>query len=111
MIKHWKDVVAEKRARQAATIPKEWILSDLPPKDTLNVIDFPEKCGLLKPKEIDITNSEVDVLLENMAKGVWSAVEVTTAFSKRAVIAHQLVRSGVPFSIEINTDSPTGPLG
>ena len=93
---HWKDIAAEKRARQAATIPKEWILSNLPPKDTLNVIDFPEKCGLLKPKEIDITNSDVDVLLENMAKRIWSAVEVTTAFSKRAVIAHQLVRSGCP---------------
>jgi amidase len=96
VIKHWKDVVAEKRVRQAATIPKEWILSNLPPKDTLNVIDLPEKCGLLNAKEIDITNSEVDLLLENMAKGIWSAVEVTTAFSKRAVVAHQLVRPGVP---------------
>lgn len=97
--KHWKDVVAEKRARQAATIPEDWILSNLPPKETLNVIDFPEKCGLLNAKEVDITNSEVGVLLENMAKGLWSAVEVTTAFSKRAVIAHQLVRLSVSFLI------------
>ena len=97
--KNWKDVVAEKRTRQAATMPKDWILSNLPPKETLNVIDFPEKCGLLSAKEIDITNSGVDVLLENMAKRIWSAVEVTTAFSKRAVVAHQLVRPGVPFLI------------
>lgn len=97
--KNWKDVVAEKRARQAATIPKDWILSNLPPKETLNVIDFPEKCGLLSAKEIHITNSGVDVLLENMAKRIWSAMEVTTAFSKRAVVAHQLVRPGVPFLI------------
>jgi amidase len=90
--KHWKDIIAEKRARQAVAIPEEWKLSNLPPKETLNVIDFPEKCGLLNAKEIEITNSEVDVLLDNMAKGVWSAVEVTTAFSKRAVVAHQLVR-------------------
>ena len=97
--KHWKDVVAEKPARQAATIPEDWILSGLPPKETINVIDFQEKCGLLNAKEVDITNSEADVLLKNMAKGLWSAVEVATAFSKRAVVAHQLVRPGVPFSI------------
>ena len=107
--KHWKDVVTEKRARQAATIPEDWILSNLPPKETLNVIDFPEKCGLLNAKEVVITNSEADVLLKNMAKGLWSAVEVTTAFSKRAVVAHQLVRPGVPFLI--CTDSFTVPPG
>ena len=60
---------------------------------------MPEKCGPLNAKEIDITNSEVDVLLENMAKGIWSAVEVTAAFSKRAVVAHQLVRPVVPILI------------
>ena len=111
--KHWKAVVAEKHARQAAMIPEDWILSNLPPKETLNVIDFPEKCGLLNAKEIDITNSEVGVLLEKMAKGFWSAVEVTTAFSKRAVVAHQLVRQRVPFLIWNlnNADSYTIPPG
>lgn len=90
--KHWKNLAAEKRARQVATIPKEWILQSLPHKEILNVIDFPEKCGLLTYREIEITNSEANVLLEKLAKGVWSAVDVTIAFAKRAVIAHQLVR-------------------
>ncbi|KAF8153288.1 general amidase [Crassisporium funariophilum] len=98
--KHWKELVAEKRIRQQATIPKEWILSNLPPKDTLNVIDFPETCGLLSTKEIEITNSETDVLLDKLAKGEWSAVEVTTAFSKRAVVAHQLVNCLTEIFIE-----------
>ena len=55
--------------------------------ETLNVIDFPKKCWLLNAKEIDITNLQVCVLLENMGKGILSAVEGTTAFSKRAVVA------------------------
>ena len=87
---HWTAIVAEKKLRQAATIPKEWILTNLPPQDTLNVIDFPERSGLLSGKEIGITNTHVEGLLGNLANGTWSAVEVTTAFSKRAIIAHQL---------------------
>lgn len=89
---HWKDIVAQKRKEQAASIPKDWILANLPSKDTLDVMDFPEKCGLLTAKEIEIANTEVDVLLEKLANGIWTSVEVTTAFSKRAIIAHQLVR-------------------
>lgn len=90
--KHWKETVAQKRLERAASIPKEWILTSLPSEDTLNVIDFPEKCGLLTASDIEITNTEVIILLEKLAKGTWSAVEVTTAFSKRAIIAQQLVR-------------------
>ncbi|RDB19727.1 Acetamidase [Hypsizygus marmoreus] len=86
----WRQLVAEKKLRQEATIPNEWILPSLPPKDQLNITTFPESSGLLSSKEIDITQSHVDVLLANLANGTWTAVEVTTAFSKRAIIAHQL---------------------
>lgn len=88
----WKETVIQKRKEQAGAIPKDWILKDLPSKDTLTVIDFPEQCGLLTSKDVEITNTGVDLLLEKLAAGAWSAVEVTTAFSKRAIIAHQLVR-------------------
>lgn len=90
---HWKELISEKKIRQKAAIPQEWILDNIPSEKTLNVIDFPEKSGLLSEKEIEITNSQVGPLLERLADGSWSAVEVTTAFSKRAVIAHQLVSS------------------
>lgn len=89
---HWKELVMGKRRQQAATIPKAWILKNLPTKDTLNVVDFSETCGLLTAKEVGITNSDVCLLLENLATSKWSAVEVTIAFAKRAIIAHQLVR-------------------
>ncbi|KAF4612974.1 hypothetical protein D9613_010910 [Agrocybe pediades] len=97
---HWSEIVKEKKIRQAATIPKEWILTNLPPKDALNVIDFPKKSGLLSEKENEITNTEVGTLLQNLASGAWSAVEVTTAFSKRAIIAHQLVNCLTEIFIE-----------
>ena len=100
MSKHWKELVAEKRRQQATTIPKEWILKDLPPTETLNVIDFPDKCGLLSATEVEITNSDVGVLLKKLASKTWSAVQVTTAFSKRAIIAHQLV--SISTSLNVN---------
>ena len=89
--KHWSELAAAKRAQLSNSIPQEWVLRNLPPKETLTVIDFPEKSGLLTEREIEITRSEVSALLDKLTKGVWSAVEVTTAFAKRAVIAHQLV--------------------
>lgn len=91
MASHWKALVVEKRSRQQLAIPKDWVLKELPPKDVIDVTQFPEASGLLSTKEIDITTTRVDVLLEKLASGYWSSVDVTTAFSKRAIIAHQLV--------------------
>ncbi|KAF9467706.1 amidase signature domain-containing protein [Collybia nuda] len=90
MSQSWEALVADKKRRQQASIPKEWILTNLPPKETLDVTKFPESSGLLSAKEIEITNAHVDTILQKLAAGSWSAVGVTTAFSKRAVIAHQL---------------------
>ncbi|KNG46117.1 general amidase [Stemphylium lycopersici] len=59
-----------------------------PPKDVSNV---PKTCGILTPAEIDITeNYDAVGLAEAIAARKLSAVEVATAFSKRAIIAHQL---------------------
>ncbi|KAG6906122.1 hypothetical protein DXG01_015796 [Tephrocybe rancida] len=90
MAQGWRELAADKKRRQQASIPKEWILSNLPSEDTLNVLEFPETCGLLTPQEVDITNTHVDVLLKKLASAEWSSVVVTTAFAKRAIIAHQL---------------------
>ncbi|PFH51152.1 hypothetical protein AMATHDRAFT_143192 [Amanita thiersii Skay4041] len=85
----WRQLVIEKRKRRDDAIPKAWILPNHPP-DLLDVTHIPEQCGLLSTLEIQITNSPVEVLLANLANATWSAVAVTTAFAKRAVIAHQL---------------------
>lgn len=87
----WKDLVADKRRRQAEAIPKEWLI-DPPPNSQLDVTQIPEQCGLLTSRELEITNTiDAAVLLHKLATAEWSAVEVTTAFYKRAIIAHQLV--------------------
>lgn len=84
----WKEEVADKQQRQKAAIPKEWLVSI--PEDRNNVMDIPETCGLLTDRELQITStSDVSVVLEKLATAEWSALEVTTAFSKRAIIAHQ----------------------
>ncbi|KZT51752.1 amidase, partial [Calocera cornea HHB12733] len=89
--KTWQEVCERKRKEQAASIPTEWLLPALPPFATLNVLDMPRTCGLLTWNELLITElDDVGTLLKKIALGDWSAVEVTTAFAKRACIAHQL---------------------
>jgi len=88
----WQEIAAEKKARQTASIPKEWLITP-PADDVLDVTDVPAKCGLLSARDLEITTvSDATVLLQKLATGEWSSVEVTTAFCKRAVIAHQVVR-------------------
>ncbi|KAF8560388.1 general amidase [Imleria badia] len=86
----WSDLAADKKRRQQEAIPQEWLIAT-PQETTLNVTGFPETCGLLTPHELAITNEDVDILLKKLASGEWSAVNVTTAFYKRAIVAQQLV--------------------
>ncbi|KAH9012027.1 general amidase [Lactarius hengduanensis] len=86
----WQELAAEKKDRQAASIPKEWLIAP-PSNDVLDVTDIPAKCGLLSARDLEITEvSSVADLLTKIATGTWSSFEVTTAFCKRAVIAHQV---------------------
>ncbi|KAG5352034.1 hypothetical protein C0989_004129 [Termitomyces sp. Mn162] len=91
MTRNWQYLATSKKSLQHASIPKEWILTNLPLSRELNVLTFPETCGLLTPNEIEITNTHVDVLLKKLANAEWSSVAVTTAFGKRAIVAHQVV--------------------
>jgi hypothetical protein len=86
----WSDLAADKKQRQQKAIPRDWLITP-PPETTLDVTGIPEGCGLLTAQEIEITNADVDVLLRKLANAEWSAVAVTTAFYKRAIIAQQLV--------------------
>ncbi|EIW64700.1 general amidase [Trametes versicolor FP-101664 SS1] len=87
----WEEQVADKRRRLLASIPPAWIISPVP-DDQLNVLDVPKTCGLLTDRELEITGTtDVSLILRKLATAEWSAVEVTTAFSKRAVVAHQVV--------------------
>jgi len=89
---HWKDVCRQKRQSQQDAIPHKWLL----PKSVLptysSVLDVPATSGLLTTRELKITETtDVAIILEKLRTTEWSSVEVTTAFYKRAIIAHQLV--------------------
>ncbi|KAG6844210.1 hypothetical protein H0H87_008879 [Tephrocybe sp. NHM501043] len=100
MNKSWKELAADKKGRQKESIPKEWILSNLPSEEESNIINFPEHCGLLTPHEVEITNTHIEVLLQKLASAEWSSVAVTTAFGKRAIVAHQLTNCLTEIFIE-----------
>ncbi|KAK1149674.1 hypothetical protein N8T08_005227 [Aspergillus melleus] len=91
----WQEKAEIKRLAAASKIPSDWRLPD----STLsalttdsNVLDIPRASGLLSPRELEITDTtDATLLLSNLAAREYTAVEVTTAFSKRAAIAQQLV--------------------
>ncbi|CAE7114136.1 unnamed protein product [Rhizoctonia solani] len=84
----WRTRAEKKRQRQLDSIPSEWRIP-IPP-DQYNVLQVPYECGLLDPLEIEITDTtDVNRILENLKTGKWTSVQVTRAFYKRALVAHQ----------------------
>ncbi|EGE85958.1 fatty-acid amide hydrolase [Blastomyces dermatitidis ATCC 18188] len=105
----YKAIARKKLAQLESRIPREWRLSSqwIPAGmlsaeesvmvtnkyDAVNVMDVPRKCGVLNPKELEITERwDIQGLLQQIATGKLSAREVTEAFCKRAAISHQLTR-------------------
>ncbi|GKZ31885.1 hypothetical protein AbraIFM66950_000821 [Aspergillus brasiliensis] len=91
----WQGKVENKIAQAKNKIPLEWrlpssYLEGL--QDTSqSVLDIPRHCGILSQREIHITEDfDATGLLEQLAIRRFTAVEVTTAFCKRAAIAQQL---------------------
>lgn len=102
---NWKNQIIDKRKRQDASIPKDWLI-DASLKDQTDVSDIPRTCGLLDARELEITEtSDVGALLQKIAHAEWTSVEVTKAFCKRAVIAHQLVRCLLAVRYELRAHS------
>lgn len=88
----WKVKAAEKRQAQLASIPKEWHVPQPSPKPK-NAYEYIKTAGILTDEELEITETtDAIILLRKMASGSLSAVQVITAFSKRAAIAQQLIR-------------------
>lgn len=81
------------QAELQAKLPKEWLLPEsIIGSKPRNIMPVFKSCGLLTPRELEITNVQDCVaLLEKIQSKEWSAFEVTVAFSKRATIAHQLI--------------------
>lgn len=87
----WKETARQRRQQQLDSIPAQWRLKSVPAdfKDSRYVI---ERCGILSPTELDITNTiGARKILRRYEEGYWSVSEVVTAFCKRAAIATQLI--------------------
>jgi amidase len=91
----WQEIAAEKRSRIAASIPQEWRIPSPPSEDS--VIDYPKTSGVLSAEELRITESNATDLIAKIAAGQLTSVTVTTAFLKRAAVAHQLVNCVLEF--------------
>ncbi|OGM50924.1 general amidase-B [Aspergillus bombycis] len=93
-ILNWQQKAAAKQAEAAAKIPQEWRV----PADILQVLEneqgvltIPQRCGILTPKELEITEvADATTLRDRLAAREVTAVEVATAFCKRAAIAQQI---------------------
>lgn len=97
----WQAKVARKQLALRNKIPEAWLVPDFVASqlkfpleehpNRLIELDIVRKTGILTDRELSITQDfTVPALLEKLASGDFTAVEVTTAFSKRASIAGQL---------------------
>ncbi|KAF5872640.1 putative acetamidase protein [Botrytis fragariae] len=95
----WQEIAKDKKDRINASIPLEWRLKSLPSKDC--VMGYTNIADVMSIDEISITNSAATDLVAKMAKGELTSVEVTTAFCKRAALAHQLINCALEFFPEM----------
>ncbi|KAH6676587.1 amidase signature domain-containing protein, partial [Halenospora varia] len=117
----WEETAADKKARIAASIPQEWRLKS--EVTDISVMDYPKKSDIMTTEEIAITESSATDLVAKLAQGSLTSVAVTTAFCKRAALAHQLLNCSLEFFPEMalahakeldehlqKTGKPVGPL-
>ncbi|TGO24071.1 hypothetical protein BPAE_0113g00280 [Botrytis paeoniae] len=95
----WQEIAKDKKDRINASIPSEWRLKSQPSEDC--VIGYTNIGDVMSTDEISITNSAATDLVARMAKGELTSVEVTTAFCKRAALAHQLLNCALEFFPEM----------
>lgn len=102
----WQETVNSARQRRREKIPQEWQLpSSITQtlafpldncRNDLSAMSIPQNSGILSTREIMITEKlTVKELLAKLSSGKLSSLEVTIAFSKRAALAQQLVRTSL----------------
>ncbi|SPO20568.1 probable AMD2 - amidase [Ustilago trichophora] len=91
----WKQVAAANQQSRLDLIPSDWrlsssILEGVNEKSGSDVRSIPASCGILTAEELKITDAPVAEILSKLQSRTWTSEAVTTAFCKRAAIAHQL---------------------
>lgn len=106
----WQSVVQRKQDEAFRQIPPYWRLpseytQNISENARNNVLDVPRRCGLLSPKQLEITeNYDATSLLQMLHGRKLSSYEVTEAFCVRAAIAQQVVCYPFPKHDEIRAD-------
>ncbi|KUI64807.1 hypothetical protein VM1G_01246 [Cytospora mali] len=91
--KPWQEIAAAKKAERLSRIPEEWIIQGKGlSTDAVDLRPIASLCGVLSDRELEITGETYDAtaLLAKIADGIYTSVEVVTAFCKRAAIAQQV---------------------
>jgi amidase len=90
----WEEIRDAKKAEQDSRIPADWKLNPktLPTDGTRDLRPYAASSGILSDRELKITGDDYDAtaLAAAIADSTYTAVEVVTAFCKRAAIAQQL---------------------
>ncbi|PSS16719.1 hypothetical protein M430DRAFT_103651 [Amorphotheca resinae ATCC 22711] len=95
----WEKIAEDKKNRIAASIPPAWRIESLPTEDS--VMGYPKTSSIMSAEELDITESSAADLVAKIAAGKLTSVAVTTAFCKRAALAHQLTNCALEFFPEM----------
>jgi hypothetical protein len=88
----WERAARAKQASISGQVPVEWRIksADLPPVSALRDVSY-FVWRYLSARELEITDTTAERILEKLGAGEWTALEVNRAFCHRAAIAHQLV--------------------
>lgn len=92
----WKQIAAAKQQARLDQIPADWrlpseLLATANHTSGADLRSIPTSCGILSADEVAITEAPVAEILAKLQARTWTSESVTTAFCKRAAIAHQLV--------------------
>lgn len=88
--KPWQEVARiAQEARDKSIELVQPPVPDIPADLPLNVSGIPKQ--LLTPAEVEITETPPEVLVESLASGKLTSVEVVNAFLRRAGLAQKLV--------------------
>lgn len=82
-------VARKRRAASFAafTTTPSWPEAELP----ANLTEFALKSGYYTPDELEIVESEADVILDKIKTRAWSSLDVAKAFCKASALAQELV--------------------
>lgn len=98
---YFTQLVSAQLSRLQNQIPLEYRLKESYLQNSpLNVTSIPVECGILSRTEIYLTNLDATDILALIKSRDHTAVEVVTAFGKRAAIAHQLTACLTDFFLD-----------